>query len=111
MANQISRELMKGSIELVLLAVLEHEPMYGYQIVKEVKASSQGVLQLKEGSLYPALHRLEHAGLVASAWQTRADGAPRRYYQLTEFGREAVKARRQEWQTFTSAIEGVLRHA
>lgn len=108
---QINRELMKGSIELVLLAVLERESMYGYQIVKEVRASSQDVLQLKEGSLYPALHRLENAGLVTSTWQTRDDGSPRRYYQLTHLGREAVRARRQEWQTFTSAIEGVLRHA
>ncbi|GHO59375.1 putative DNA-binding protein YwzG [Ktedonobacter robiniae] len=108
---QINRELMKGSLELLLLAVLEQEPMYGYQIVKEVRVSSQDVLQLKEGSLYPALHRLENAGLVTSAWQTRDDGSPRRYYQLTHLGREAVRARRQEWQMFTSAIEGVLRHA
>ncbi|GHO50213.1 PadR family transcriptional regulator [Ktedonospora formicarum] len=109
--TKINRELMKGSIELILLAVLEHEPMYGYQIAKEVKASSRQILQLKEGSLYPALHRLEQAGLVVSTWQTRDDGAPRRYYRLTPLGREEVKARRAEWQTFTSAVEGVLRHA
>ncbi len=109
--TSINRELLKGSIDLVLLAILEREPLYGYQIVKQVKAVSQDVLLLKEGSLYPALHRLEKAGLVTSFWQTREDGAPRRYYQLTASGVEAVKVRRSEWKTFTTAIERVLHHA
>ncbi len=108
--SSINRELLKGSIDLVLLAILEREPLYGYQIVKEVKAASQDVLLLKEGSLYPALHRLEKAGLVTSFWQTREDGAPRRYYLLTATGEEAVKVRRSEWKTFTTAIERVLHH-
>ena len=107
----INRELLKGSIELVLLALLEREPMYGYQIVKQVKLESGGVLQLKEGSLYPALHRLEQAGLIEGSWQVREDGASRRYYQLTSAGKEAAHERRAEWQRFTSAVEGVLRHA
>ena len=108
--SSINRELLKGSIDLVLLAILERGPLYGYQIVKEVKAASQDVLLLKEGSLYPALHRLEKAGLVTSFWQAREDGAPRRYYQLTHAGVEAVTARRSEWKIFTTAIERVLYH-
>jgi PadR family transcriptional regulator PadR len=107
----ISRELLKGSIELVLLAVLEHEPLYGYQIVKEVKAASEGVLQLKEGSLYPALHRLEQAGLITGFWQLQEDGKNRKYYRITVLGQEALQGRRSEWKRFVTAIEGVLRYA
>lgn len=109
--SSINRELLKGSIELVLLALLERGPMYGYQIVKQVKLESSGVLLLKEGSLYPALHRLEQAGLIAGTWQVREDGASRRYYQLTSAGKDAIGERRAEWQRFTTAIEGVIRHA
>ncbi|QBD78341.1 PadR family transcriptional regulator [Ktedonosporobacter rubrisoli] len=108
--SPINRELLKGSIELVLLVLLERGPMYGYQIVKEVKAESSGELQLKEGSLYPALHRLERAGLIEGYWQAREDGTSRRYYQLTSSGQQAAKTRRAEWKRFTTAIEGVLRH-
>lgn len=109
--SSINRELLKGSIDLVLLALLERGPMYGYQIVRQVRQESADVIQLKEGSLYPALHRLEQAGLIEGYWQPREDGSNRRYYQLTTAGKEAARERRAEWQRFTTAIEGVLRHA
>lgn len=107
----IDRELLKGSFDVLLLALLERGPMYGYQIVKEVKARTDGVLELKEGSLYPALHRLEQQGLIEGFWQPRADGADRRYYRLTARGAEAAQEKRAEWRRFATAIEGVLRHA
>ncbi|MFN8478143.1 MAG: PadR family transcriptional regulator [Kouleothrix sp.] len=107
----IDRELLKGSLEVVLLALLERGPMYGYQIVKEVRALSDGVLDLKEGSLYPALHRLERQGLIEGFWQARDDGADRRYYRLTAQGVQAARDKRAEWRRFTAAIEGVLRYA
>lgn len=102
------RELLKGSLDLMLLALLEREPMYGYQIVKEVRDRSGAALQLKEGSLYPALHRLEQAGLIEGYWQPRSDGADRRYYRLTAAGRAAVPERRAEWRQFVAAVSGVL---
>ena len=107
----IDRELLKGSLEVLLLALLERGPLYGYQIVKEVHARSDGLLDLKEGSLYPALHRLEHAGLIEGYWQPRDDGADRRYYRLTAAGQQAAPERRAAWRRFATAIEGVLRYA
>lgn len=109
--TSINRELMKGSTELILLAILERGPLYGYQIVKEVRAASADVLQLKEGSLYPALHKLERLELVTSYWQAREDGTSRRYYQLTLAGNAAIEEKRAEWTRFTKAINGVLHHA
>ena len=107
----IDRELLKGSLEVLLLDLLERGPMYGYQIVKEVRARSEGMLELKEGSLYPALHRLEQAGLIEGFWQRRDDGADRRYYRLTADGVHAAQAKRAAWRRFTAAVEGVLRYA
>ncbi|MBC8160442.1 MAG: PadR family transcriptional regulator [Roseiflexaceae bacterium] len=109
--SQPNRELLKGSLDIMLLALLEQEPMYGYQIVKEVKSRSGTALQLKEGSLYPALHRLERAGLIQGFWQTRDDGADRRYYRLTPQGQAALPERREQWRTFVAAVQGVLNHA
>jgi PadR family transcriptional regulator PadR len=109
--SPIDRELLKGSLDVLLLVLLERGPMYGYQIVKEVRARSDGVLELKEGSLYPALHRLERSGLIEGFWQARDDGADRRYYRLTARGAEAAQAKRAEWRRFSTAMEGVLRYA
>jgi PadR family transcriptional regulator, regulatory protein PadR len=107
----IDRELLKGSLDVLLLALLERGPMYGYQIVKEVRSRSVGVLELKEGSLYPALHRLERQDLIAGFWQARDDGADRRYYRLTARGMQAAQQKRAEWRRFMAAVEGVLRYA
>lgn len=105
------REWLKGSLDLMLLALLERTPMYGYQMVKEVQGRSNNMLHLKEGSLYPALHRLEQAGLIEGFWQERVDGANRRYYRLTAHGRAVFLERRAQWQQFMTAVTGVLRHA
>lgn len=107
----VGRELLKGSLDVMLLALLEGGQLYGYQIVKEVRARSGGVLELREGTLYPALHRLERAGLVESSWQPRQDGADRRYYRLTAAGSKAAQAKRGEWRRFALAVEGVLGNA
>ncbi len=103
-------ELLKGSLDLLLLTLLAQQPMYGYQIVKEVRQRSAQLLHLKEGSLYPALHRLEQSGLVESDWQTRPDGASRRYYRLTTFGKAQLPQRRAAWDLFVQAMSGVLHH-
>lgn len=107
----IEHQLLKGSLDVLLMGLLEHGPLYGYQIVKEVRARSAGALDLKEGTLYPALHRLEKAGLVEGYWEARADGADRRYYRLTAKGATVAQEQRAAWRRFTAAVEGVLRHA
>ncbi|NNJ12748.1 PadR family transcriptional regulator [Chloroflexales bacterium ZM16-3] len=106
----LDHQLLKGSLDILLLGLLEHGPLYGYQIVKEVRARSQGVLDLKEGTLYPALHRLEKAGMIEGYWEARADGADRRYYRLTPQGVTAAQEQRTIWRRFTAAVEGVLQY-
>ena len=104
------RELLKGSLDILLLTLLEQAPMYGYQMVKDLRARSDAKLNIKEGSLYPALHRLEQAGLVEGFWQPRNDGVNRRYYRLTAQGRAVLPEGRAEWQEFMLAVQGVLQH-
>lgn len=103
------REWLKGSLDLMLLALLEEQPMYGYQIVKELRERSAAVLQLQEGTLYPALHRLEKAGLIEGYWQRRDDGVDRRYYRLTADGLAALPERRAAWGRFMQAVNGVVK--
>ena len=102
------QEMLKGNTESVLLALLETESMYGYQIVKEVEQRSSGYFEFKEGTLYPALHRLERAGFIAGRWQDTANGIRRRYYQITGRGRQALVDRLQEWQRFSRAMNSIM---
>ena len=102
------QEMLKGNTDTLLLALLELEPMYGYQIVKEVEQRSSGYFALKEGTLYPALHRLERANLVEGRWQDTATNVRRRYYQITAKGRQALTDRLTEWQRFSRAMNSVM---
>ena len=102
------QEMLKGNTETMLLALLEAEPMYGYQIVKEVEQRSSGYFAFKEGTLYPALHRLERANLVQSQWQDTPSNVRRRYYQITARGRQALVDRLTEWQRFSRAMNSVM---
>ena len=102
------QEMLKGNTESVLLALLETESMYGYQIVKEVEQRSSGYFEFKEGTLYPALHRLERAGLIEGRWQDTANSIRRRYYRITGKGRQALVDRLQEWQRFSRAMNSIM---
>ena len=106
MDNQ--RELLKGNTESLLLALLIQEAMYGYQLVKELQRRSQGYFQFREGTLYPALHRLEQDGLVEARWQASPTGQQRRYYYLTDKGRMDLQARLSTWNGFARAMALVL---
>ena len=101
-------ELLKGSTEALLLALLDGESMYGYQIVREMERRSEGYFRFKEGTLYPALHRLEKAKLVVGSWADSATGQQRRYYAITVAGRRALEARHREWQSFSKAVSLVM---
>ena len=102
------QEMLKGNTETLLLALLELEPMYGYRIVKEVEQRSSGYFAFKEGTLYPALHRLERANLVAGRWQDTPNNVRRRYYQITAKGRQALADRLKEWQLFARAMNSIM---
>ena len=84
------RELLKGSTETLILSLLAEESIYGYQLVREMDQRSSGYFRLKEGTLYPALHRIERDGLVESAWGGSSNGHSRRYYRLTAIGSERL---------------------
>ena len=101
-------ELIKGGIDSLLLCVIVQQPMYGYQIIKELEKRSQGYFIFKEGTLYPALHRLEKAGLVRGEWQTLPNGRQRRYYHITEKGLNALAARRGQWLNFMTAMNLII---
>jgi DNA-binding PadR family transcriptional regulator len=103
-------ERIKGHLDLLLLGVLDAEPGHGYAVISSLRESSQGVLDLTEGSVYPALHRLEDLGLLVSDWQPVA-GRRRRVYRLTEEGTRALQAERRDWRALVSCIETVLRPA
>jgi PadR family transcriptional regulator PadR len=102
------RELLKGSTDSLLLCLINRQAMYGYQIIKELETKSNGYFQFKEGTLYPALHRLEEAGLVKGRWQRLPGGQERRYYYITEKGQEALNARLAIWRGFSEAVNLIM---
>lgn len=99
-------EALKGHLDSLILAVVEAEPAHGYAIIERLKRRSGGVLSLPEGTVYPALHRLEAAGLLSSSWSD--GGRRRRVYRLTRSGRRELVGRRSEWKAFAGVMEAVL---
>jgi PadR family transcriptional regulator PadR len=99
-------DALRGQLELVVLASLRDGPRHGYAIIKELRERSGGELDVLEGTLYPALHRLE--GLIASSWAT-AVGRRRRVYELTGKGTTALDELESEWRGFVRTLDGILR--
>ena len=109
MAN--SYELITTSTDSLLLGLLIEKPMYGYEIIKELKDRSRGYFNFKEGTLYPALHRMETSGLVTGKWQTLSSGQQRKYYHVTEKGRIKLLEKRNQWRDFLSAMNLIIESA
>lgn len=102
------RDWGKGSSGSLLLCLLEHQPMYGYQIAKELEARSQGYFIFKEGTLYPALHRLEKASLITGKWQILPNGRQRRYYYITAKGLSKLAVEKIRWRDFLNAMKMII---
>ena len=100
-------DVLKGQLELVLLALLRDSPRHGYAIIKELRERTSGEFDVLEGTLYPALHRLEQAGFVKSRWATAA-GRRRRVYELTRKGSKALAEQESEWRKFARTLNAVL---
>ena len=98
---------MKGSLPLLILHVLSLGTNHGYQIAKQIKEESEGILDFKEGTLYPTLHSLEKQKLIVSDMQ-KVNGRKRRYYQITDSGRAALAEQSQEWTAFAGAVNRIL---
>jgi PadR family transcriptional regulator, regulatory protein PadR len=100
----------KGTLPTLILETLEREPTHGYRIAQQIKERSQGVLDFKEGTLYPALHKLENDGLVES-YEGVEKGRPRRYYRITKSGRAILAKDRVEWRQLSRAVTLLLGEA
>lgn len=101
------REALKGHLDLLLLAVLENGPAHGYALIESLRQRSGGTFDLPEGTVYPALHRLENDGLLSSHW-SQDSGRRRRVYQLTSKGVEALARRQAEWRQFSQAVDAMV---
>jgi len=111
--NVLSREVKKGSAELLILALLEQRQRHGYEICKLIEAESNGAITFQVASLYPTLYRLEKRGWIEGRWVEKAGQRRRRYYRLTKAGRVVLRDQRNVWQEFLVALDRVagIRHA
>jgi PadR family transcriptional regulator PadR len=103
----MNRERIKGHLDLLLLSVLSAGPAHGYAIISALRDRSDGTFDLPEGTIYPALHRLEDARLLTSSWAA-GEGRRRRVYALTDVGAQALAAERTEWRRFSAGIGAVV---
>ena len=103
--------MLKGHLDMIVLAALAAGPAHGYAVIEEIRRRSGQAFDLPEGTIYPALHRLEQDSLLSSKWVTADSGRRRRVYALTKRGERALARQRAVWDQFTSAIGGLLRGA
>ena len=101
-------EMLKGHLDMIVLAALAGGPAHGYGVIQEIKRRSGGAFDLPEGTIYPTLHRLEKAGYLASHWTTAESGRKRRVYKMTRRGERALSDHRALWQRFADAIGGLF---
>lgn len=105
---QVNKEMFKGSTVLLVLSMLEREPMYGYQMIKEIEKESNSVFRFREGTLYPILHSLESKDIIESYWWGNEGSRQRKYYRLTTKGKSKLKEKQREWATFRSTVDKIL---
>jgi len=99
---------LSGNTDMLLLKLLAHDDMYGYQIIEELARRSHDVFAMKAGTLYPLLHQMEGKGLLKSYESTASSGKQRKYYQITDEGREYLVVREKEWKRYANAVNSIL---
>ena len=104
-------DLLPGTLDLIVLTVLSLGPLHGWAVAERLAQGSRGVYQLNQGTLYPALYRLERQGLINSSWKTTENNRRARYYALTAAGRRALVAEQEKWARQTQAVNLILRLA
>jgi PadR family transcriptional regulator PadR len=102
------RELKRGTLEMILLKLISARQMYGYELVAAFNQHGGEFFQIKEGTLYPVLYRLEDAGFIEPRWETLERGVPRKYYRITEAGEKQLKTLTASWKEFTALIDRFL---
>jgi PadR family transcriptional regulator PadR len=111
MAKQTRLDLLQGTLDLLILRTLQATPRHGWDIAERIEQTSEHVLEVNQGSLYPALHRLEHQGWITAEWGVSDLGRRARFYRLTPSGRRQLECESQDWEKLTRAIGRVLRMA
>ena len=101
-------DLIQGTLDLLILKTVAHEPLHGYGIAQRILVISKETLQVQQGSLYPALHRLQRRGLLRSEWKESGSGPMAKYYSLTASGRKSLQEEQAQWQRYAGAVAGVL---
>jgi transcriptional regulator len=104
-------DLLQGTLDLLILRTLLFGPAHGHAIARHIKQTSEELLRIETGSLYPALHRLEGRGWIAASWELSDKGKRAKYYRLTNAGRKQLAAERTKWETFARAMGLVLKPA
>lgn len=104
---KLNKELLKGSTNMLVLSILEEQNMYGYQMIKELKAKSQNVFEFQEGTLYPILHSLEEKNYITSYWD-ESGAKKRKYYSITKEGKKHLKEKKEEWGIFSAGVNQVV---
>ena len=111
MARPAIPDLLPGTLDLLILRTLDSQPLHGWAISERIQQISQDVLQVNQGSLYPALHRLEHQGLIEAEWSISELGRRAKYYRLTVPGRRRLTVEAKEWERMAAAIARVMKFA
>ena len=111
MTRRPSPDLLPGTLDLLILRTLQNEALHGWAISERIQQISEDVLQVNQGSLYPALHRLEHQGWIEAEWAVSELGRRAKYYQLTAAGRRQLAVEAREWERMSAAIGRVMKLA
>lgn len=101
-------DLLQGTLDLLILRILSRETLHGWAVSKRIRQLSGEVLEVNQGSLYPALYRLQDRGLIEGSWGVSDEGRRAKFYRLTRAGERAVEAERESWKVFTDAVNRVL---
>ena len=105
--TRTSIDLLQGTLDLIVLKALSWKPMHGFGLARWIQLTTDSVLQVEEGSLYPALYRMENRGWIKASWALTENGRRAKYYKLTAAGRKALKAHRTVWQNFFEGLNRV----
>lgn len=107
--KQTKADLLQGSLDLLILKALTLGPLHGWGVSKRIRQMSRDVLEVNQGSLYPALHRLEERGFIDAEWKTSDEGRRAKFYKLTPLGRKEFAAEQARWEVFSAAVGHTLR--
>jgi transcriptional regulator len=111
MSRRFAPDLLPGTVDLLILRTLQAGPLHGWAISERIQHVSEDVLQINQGSLYPALHRLEHQGWIEAEWAVSELGRRAKYYRLTASGRRQLAVEAREWERMSAAIGRVMKLA